>query len=324
LPIRGPIDLVYTWVDDRWPGYRALLAKHARTPVDLDPGRTRDNLETLRFSLRSLGPVLPEVRKIHIVSCRPQVPDWLNLDHPQIKVVHHDTFMPPEMLPTFNSMAILSCLHLIPGLSERFLYLEDDMLLRPGFSLADLEAPDGRLRVYPWKYPLPDKARLGPDARPWNLALGESAALLDAAHGQAARRQICHMPLLIDLARWAQVLDRFAPAIARTRASRFRAAGNVDPATLYAWSLMATGQGEMQTLAAGRRLSGYVPLENLWPLTLWAAAQSHWRGAHWINVNDNLGDRPSSLTEGLARRLLQRWCPDPSPFERRHRATASE
>jgi hypothetical protein len=60
------------------------------------------------------------------VTASPQVPDWLNADHPQVEIVHHDAFIPAPYLPTFLSNAIESFLHLIPGLGEHFIYMCDD------------------------------------------------------------------------------------------------------------------------------------------------------------------------------------------------------
>ena len=56
-------------------------------------------------------------------------PDWLNLDHPKLKLVTHKEFMPNEYLPTYNSAAIELNLHRIEGLSENYLYFNDDMYL---------------------------------------------------------------------------------------------------------------------------------------------------------------------------------------------------
>ena len=56
----GPIDVVITWVDDQFPGYQTLLQRHAERPVDLDPARTRDNLELLRYGLRALERHAPD------------------------------------------------------------------------------------------------------------------------------------------------------------------------------------------------------------------------------------------------------------------------
>ncbi len=68
----------------------------------------------------------PWVRHVYVVTDR-QVPPWLNVEHPQLTVVdHREIFRDPSVLPVFNSHAIESQLHHIPGLSEHYLYLNDD------------------------------------------------------------------------------------------------------------------------------------------------------------------------------------------------------
>ena len=109
-----PLDLVYTWVDDSFPGYLDELNHYVADKRDTNPNRTRDNLDIIRYSQRSLARNLSGIRKIYFLTCRPQLPAWLNTDHPQIEVVHHDQIMDPAILPTYNSFAIVS--HLRPGL----------------------------------------------------------------------------------------------------------------------------------------------------------------------------------------------------------------
>ncbi len=48
------IDVVYTWVDGAAPGYAELLGRYAQSGHDLNPNRYRDNLDLLKYSLRSL------------------------------------------------------------------------------------------------------------------------------------------------------------------------------------------------------------------------------------------------------------------------------
>lgn len=314
----GPIDIVYTWVDDAWPGYREGLSKYAQTPVDRDPSRTRDNLDLLRYSLRSVDRFAPWVRNIFLLTCRPQVPPWLNTDHPQIRVVHHDEIMQPAILPTFNSLAIISHLHLIPGLSETFIYLEDDMLLRSALDPASMVTGDGRLKVYPWRYWSPRWQDIAnPEAeRPWNLALAESNRLLNQRFGEQRRRQLCHMPRLLNREHWRQLMVEFADGITATRTSRFRKLGNVAPEFIYPWMMLAKGKAEMATEAEAGGRSGYVPLENFWPVTVLSLLKAKWRGAHWVTFNDNLPEHPSIITESLVRWQLQAWFPVASRFER--------
>jgi hypothetical protein len=59
-----------------------------------------------------------------------QVPAWLDTDCKWISLVTHEQiFSDPNLLPVFNSNAIESQLHRIPGLSRRFLYMNDDIFL---------------------------------------------------------------------------------------------------------------------------------------------------------------------------------------------------
>ena len=66
-------------------------------------------------------------RRIWIVTDQ-QVPRWLKPDERLRVVDHREIFADPAALPVFNSHAIESQLHHIPGLAERYLYLNDDML----------------------------------------------------------------------------------------------------------------------------------------------------------------------------------------------------
>ena len=69
----------------------------------------------------------PWIRHVYLVTAG-QIPHWLNLDTPHLTVVTHEEIFPNKSdLPTFSSPAIEAHLHRIPGLSEKFLYLNDDV-----------------------------------------------------------------------------------------------------------------------------------------------------------------------------------------------------
>ena len=72
--LQEPIDIVYTWVDDSFPGYLDELNRYTDTAHDTNPNRTRDNLDVIRYSLRSVARHAPWVRRIYLLTCRPQVP----------------------------------------------------------------------------------------------------------------------------------------------------------------------------------------------------------------------------------------------------------
>jgi len=127
----GPIDAVYTWVnnnDRTWQREKRKYAKQAQLAWDsLKKTRFQDRNE-LKYSLRSIAKYAPFIRRIFIVTAG-QYPKWLKR-HPKITVVHHKQIFPWDgCLPTFNSMAIESNLHRIPGLSEFYIYFNDDVFL---------------------------------------------------------------------------------------------------------------------------------------------------------------------------------------------------
>ena len=94
---------------------------------DFSSNRFADNNE-LKYSLRSVDKYVPWIRKIFIVT-NGQIPNWLDLHHPRIKLVtHQDIFVNKSHLPTFSSPAIESHIHRIPGLSKKFIYMNDDVL----------------------------------------------------------------------------------------------------------------------------------------------------------------------------------------------------
>ncbi|KAL1775466.1 N-acetylglucosamine-1-phosphotransferase subunits alpha/beta [Sigmodon hispidus] len=94
---------------------------------DVSASRFEDN-EELRYSLRSIERHAPWVRNIFIVT-NGQIPSWLNLDNPRVTIVtHQDIFRNLSHLPTFSSPAIESHIHRIAGLSQKFIYLNDDVM----------------------------------------------------------------------------------------------------------------------------------------------------------------------------------------------------
>jgi hypothetical protein len=304
------IHVVYTWVDDSWPGYGETLARHAGDAHDRNPNRTRDNLDLLKYSLRSLEAHFRTVRQVWLVTAAPQVPRWLN---PQmVRLVHHDAIL--EQLPTFNSFAILSALHRIEGLPRHFLYMEDDMLFGASVTPPFFLMEDWRHRLYPrLNFTRGSESQDDQTLSPWNRALAHSNALLDAAFGARRRRLVGHMPLLIDKASWAEMEALWPGDFARTRLSRFRAGGNVAPEHLYPWFLWHTGRAAMETLGLTWRRTAYVPLENT-PLVS-ALALARAKGRSVITLNDNFGASPRPAVVQRARAFLESQFPVKSRFE---------
>lgn len=313
------IDIVYMWVDGSLPGYIEVLSRYAQTRFDTDPARTRDNLDLLKYGMRSIDRFVPWIRKVFVLTCRPQVPSWLATGNSRVQVVHHDEVMDEALLPTFNSLSIVSHVHRIPGLSQRFIYLDDDILFLSPVTRADLISPEGRHYIFPATHWAPHYATAAEaqGQKPWNLALSASNELLDARFGAARRRQVNHVPLLIEKQSWQDMLDQFPEAVARTRAARFRAAGNIAVEFLYPYCMLAQGRAEFADAQRAQSSTGYLPLENFWPLTVWKLHGIRRQRPKWATLNDNFGAVPSRIAERMVRRALEDWFPEPSGFERR-------
>jgi hypothetical protein len=131
--VRFPVDAVYTWVDGDDPTMAAKRRAHqALTDNTIAPRETGASRYTshdeLRYALRSLEMYAGFVRHVYLVTDS-QIPAWLDPDAEGLTVVDHREILPAEALPVFNSHAIESRLHHIPGLSEHYLYFNDDVFI---------------------------------------------------------------------------------------------------------------------------------------------------------------------------------------------------
>lgn len=118
------MDFVIAWVDGTDPAWQAELARFGG---DGDTARYRD-WGLLPYWFRAVEAFAPWVERIHFLTWG-HVPDWLDLAHPKLHVVNHRDFIPEKYLPAFSSHVIEMNLHRIPGLSEEFVYFNDDMFL---------------------------------------------------------------------------------------------------------------------------------------------------------------------------------------------------
>lgn len=133
------IDFVITWVDGTDSAWLAERKKYSMYEGDDTVVRFRD-WDLLRYWFRSVEKYAPWVRKIHFVTWG-HVPEWLDTNSPKLNVVKHSDFIPPQYLPTFNSHTIELNLHRIKGLSEKFVYFNDDVFINrpvsPSFFFKD-------------------------------------------------------------------------------------------------------------------------------------------------------------------------------------------
>jgi hypothetical protein len=133
-----PIDAVITWVDGAEPAHNAKRMGYLEpAAADLHENGINPNRwacgDELSYCLRSIENNAPWIRTIHIVTDS-QNPDLNHLSdymRAKIKIVDHKEIFAgyEHILPTFNSLAIESMLWRIDGLSEHFIYFNDDVFL---------------------------------------------------------------------------------------------------------------------------------------------------------------------------------------------------
>lgn len=125
------IDFVVTWVNMDDPEWQKEFEKYARRKGNeangVSKARFRD-YGLLKYWFRGVEQFAPWVRKIHFISSG-QVPDWLDTSNPKLHIVRHSDYIPAEFLPTFNSVVIERYINRIEGLSERFVYFNDDFYI---------------------------------------------------------------------------------------------------------------------------------------------------------------------------------------------------
>ncbi|MGR6900203.1 stealth conserved region 3 domain-containing protein [Glutamicibacter sp. BSL13] len=223
----GTVDAVYTWVDANdpvWYGsYQQQLRAAARpagdSAVNLARFASRDEL---RYSLRSLEMNLPWIDKIYLVTAG-QRPAWLAEEHPRLNVVDHREIFsnPDQCLPTFNSHAIESQLANIPGLSEHFLYVNDDVFFGRYLHPNTFFGPVGQAKYCLTKGHFAEAEDLG---LPINQAAANNRQVILEHFGRTTSRKFQHVahPQRLDVHR--RIHKDLGSRIAEIATHDFRAA----------------------------------------------------------------------------------------------------
>lgn len=309
-----PVDAVYLWVNDSDPAWRARRDAAYREHFGHDRAdsqakasiRYRDRGE-LQASMRSLEMYAPWIRNVYLVTDQ-QRPDWLDPASTRVTVVdHREIFTDPSTLPTFNSHVLGTQLHHIPGLSEYFLLMNDDVLFSRAVSPYDFFTPSGQLKVTlsRSRRPLLAEEKL----TSLEQARVNSARLLEQQFGRQVTRLFAHVPVPQSISLATEISQRYGAEIAQTLAHPFRSADDyVISSWLGLYTALFTGRGVMSDVgfayfdvgnsAARKRMS----------------SPARYRNASVICVNDT----DTQDTEASSRWLtawLGRTYPVPTPYE---------
>lgn len=122
------IDIVIPWVDGSDPEWSKLKRKYTDQEKFANNEERFRDWDLLKYWFRGVEKFAPWVNSVHFITCG-HLPKWLNTNHPKLHVVFHKEYIPEEYLPTFSSHPIELNLHRIEGLSEKFIYFNDDFFI---------------------------------------------------------------------------------------------------------------------------------------------------------------------------------------------------
>ncbi len=308
------IDMVFSWVDgnDLELGARraAAMANHVVGEGDDADARIRQ-IDELKYALRSVHAFAPWVRRIFIATDSP-VPHWL-APHPKVTVVRAaDHFSDPSALPAYNSHAVETQLHHIPGLAEHFLYSNDDMFFGRALSPTMFFSPGGVTKF------IEAGTRIGlgvnhPERSGFENAARVNRQLLWERFGKIITRHLEHTAAPLRKSVLCELEGEFAADFARTQASRFRASTDISVTnSLYHYYALMTGRAVQHEAAKVLYVdttlrSGLAKLPKLLQK----------RTFDFFCLNDGSFPEVSAQQRAaVVGEFLQRYFPVPAPWER--------
>ncbi|RKR88574.1 Stealth-like protein [Micromonospora pisi] len=310
-----PVDAVYAWHDREDPHWRSRFqTAHDRHGLHGEPavdGIRHADHDELRYSLRSLHLYAPWLRHIYLVTDG-QVPRWLDLPQPGLTVIsHRDLFGDNATLPTFNPHAIESVLHLIPGLAEHFLHLDDNVLLGRPVLPRTFFHPNGLTKFFPSRRNQIDLGDPAYTDAPVTAAAKNNRRLIARRFGRVISEQMKHAPYALRRSVLAEICAVASEEIAETRRHPFR-----HPADLS----IASGLHHHWSYLRGTAVPG--PIRHLH--TDLADPQApvllnhllNWRDYDTVHLSDSIpagADRERADT--MLRSFLARYLPVRSPWE---------
>lgn len=316
MAVDFPIDVVYTWVDGTDPEWiaRKRAALEANTGERMAEAAAADLRfvahDELRHSLRSLELYAPWVRHVYLVTDR-QRPGWLREDHPGISVVDHAEIAPEGThLPSFNSQAIEANLHRIEGLSEHFLYFNDDVFLSSPVTPDLFFHPNGIASMYL------SKAQVSPgvpvQGEPASDSAGKNArALVREVSGRRISRKLFHTPFALQRSVSEEIEQRWPEIVQATRDSQFR---RIDDVTLAGALHMNYAYATGRAVTHGIRYR-YLNVGAAGSAKKLRGLQKDRDVLQTFCLNEATQELPADVIDQRVRSFLARRFPDISSFE---------
>lgn len=132
------VDIVLPWVNPQDPEW---FKERKKIGDDIIVSDYRD-WGLLKYVFRSIEKYAPWVNKVYLITWG-HLPSFLNLDNEKLVIVNHKDYIPEKYLPTFSSHVLELNMHRIKGLSEHFIYFNDDLFFVNPTKKTDFFSKDG-------------------------------------------------------------------------------------------------------------------------------------------------------------------------------------
>ena len=242
------LDIVFTYVNTnshKWIKERELTKQQyyyeCENNVDGNIDHRFTDNDEIRYAFRSIEKYVKFDTKIYlVVSDEGQIPLWI--DRQTINIIYHRDIIPSIYLPTFNSQVIELYIHKIKGLSDNFLYFNDDMMLGRNTTEKDF-IENNQYKFYVCneysKVGIPNTKELG-----YRSAWKNGNRYLDRMFKIERRYKLNHCPVIINKIIYSQLLDIMNEEVRITSRSRFRSINDYNIiCSIYPYFMYYTNQG---------------------------------------------------------------------------------
>ncbi|MFO3904273.1 Stealth CR1 domain-containing protein [Enterobacter hormaechei] len=249
--VNFPIDVVFTWVDDKDPEWVARYnywrkmycgdtGRHAKDPARFS------NHDELKYSLHCVIKHIPWVRNIFIITDN-QRPDWLDDNYDKrVKMIDHRDIIPKQYLPTFNSHVIEAHLHNIKELAEHFIYFNDDVFVARPLPAGHFFKNNGNASLFISQKSLDEMNRKGTSTPTLKASLAGRALLANLFNGEQIDSPLVHTYVPLRKSQYEKCWQVFESEINLFLTNRFRSNNDLNMATfLVPWFAYLNGTAVM-------------------------------------------------------------------------------
>ena len=241
-----------------------------------------------------------------------QDPDWLAENHPRLTVIDHkDIYTHPDCLPVFNSSSIETQLHRIKGLSEHFLYMNDDFFFGKMCEPSDFFQSNGVAKI-PYSDTCLNAADIDDTSEEYIIADKNALALFVDEYGFKASDLLIHSPYPARVSLLKEIETTFANAFEKCERQKFRSKEDLRPiAFMFPHLAYARGMATAANIS-NRYLA-------LWKPTIkdQLTGVLKTRKYKTFCINDvGIPDARKKTTEKAVQNFLQNYFPRKSSFEK--------